>query len=240
MKKPLSRIEHDGIPVRAEISRRAGLIILGAFFWPGARVRASSFDDFFKAVRNDRPRDLEALRLRGFDLNTVDETGSPALVLALTDDALSVARYLADQPDVRIEARNTAGENALMIAALRGHLDILQRLLTRKAQVNRPGWTALHYAASHPGDNAWKLVQLLLDHFAYIDAESPNGTTPLMMAARYGRSDVVNGLLLAGADPRLKNQQGLNAVDFAMAVDRGRDAENIAAAIRALQPKGVW
>ena len=58
-------------------------------------------------------------------------------------------------------------------------------------------------------------MQLLLDKSAYIDAESPNGTTPLMMAARYGNSKAVQILIDEGADVQLKNQLGLSALDFA-------------------------
>jgi ankyrin repeat protein len=56
---------------------------------------------------------------------------------------------------------------------------------------------------------------LLLDESAYIDAESPNGTTPLMMAARYGSPEAVKLLIEEGADVHLKNQIGLTALDFA-------------------------
>jgi ankyrin repeat protein len=55
----------------------------------------------------------------------------------------------------------------------------------------------------------------LLEESAYIDAESPNGTTPLMMAARYGSTDAVQLLINEDADIHLKNQLGLNALSFA-------------------------
>ena len=80
----------------------------------------------------------------------------------------------------------------------------------------------------------------MLENHAYIDAESPNGTTPLMMAAEYGAPGAVKLLLEAGADPRLKNQLGLTAVDFALRANRADVAETIAAFIRSKQPKGKW
>jgi hypothetical protein len=55
----------------------------------------------------------------------------------------------------------------------------------------------------------------LLDESAFIDAESPNKTTPLMMAARGGYTAVVTLLLAEGADPTLKNEAEMNAADFA-------------------------
>ena len=48
-----------------------------------------------------------------------------------------------------------------------------------------------------------------------MNARSDNGTTPLMMAARYGNGDLVPMLLKAGAEPRAANEQELTAADFA-------------------------
>jgi ankyrin repeat protein len=74
---------------------------------------------------------------------------------------------------------------------------------------------------------------LLLENHAYIDAASPNGSTPLMMAAMYGTVDAVKALLDAGADPLLKNGLGLTAIDFASQVQRDDVVNVIASAVRA-------
>ena len=58
-------------------------------------------------------------------------------------------------------------------------------------------------------------VQLMLDRSAYIDAESPNQTTPIMKAARGGHILTVKLLLDEGADVTLKNGAGMTAIDFA-------------------------
>ena len=100
-----------------------------------------------------------------------------------------------------------------------------EALISRDADVNKPGWTPLHYAAT---GGHMEIVQLLLDHDAYIDAESPNGTTPLMMAARYGNVATAQLLLDAGADATLRNGIGLSAVDFATEVGNKASAELIA------------
>lgn len=84
------------------------------------------------------------------------------------------------------------------------------------------------------------MARLLLEHHAYIDAESPNKTTPLMMAAQYGQFEVLELLLEEGADASLRNQQGLNAIDFARRAGREAAARRIAEAVRAAQPTGRW
>lgn len=207
---------------------------------PVAAGAQASYDRFITALVRDDVSTVIALQLRGLDINTPDPDLNPPLVLALQRDALKVARHLVEQRDLDIEATNPVGENALMIAALRGHLDIVQALIRRGAQVNRPGWTPLHYAATGKSDQALAITRLLLEHHAYIDAESPNRSTPLMMAARYGREEVVRLLLEEGADPTLRNQLGLDAIDFARQVGRDTIVEVIAAAIRARQPRGQW
>src|SRR5207248_9817159 len=122
----------------------------------------------------------------------------------------------------------------LMMACLRGRAEVARQLIARGADVNKTGWTPLHYAATN-GQAA--IIQMLLDENAYIDAESPNGTTPLMMAAMYGTPAAVKLLLDSGADPTLKNQLGLTALDFASRASRSDAAELIAAGVRAWQEK---
>jgi uncharacterized protein len=78
---------------------------------------------------------------------------------------------------------------------------------------------------------------MLLDENAYIDAASPNGTTPLMMAAMYGTTEAVKLLLESGADPTLRNQLGMSAWDFADRGSRPDAKEMLADAMKAWDAK---
>lgn len=182
-------------------------------------ARAGSYEDYFRAVAVDNDRTVGQLLQRGFDPNTPDESGQVGLYLALREGSLRVAEVLLKHPDLKVDAVNAADETALMMAALRGNLAWTQRLLERGAQLNRKGWTPLHYAATGPEP---QVVSFLLDRGADIEARSPNGTTPLMMAARYGAFDAAERLLARGADPRARNDLGLSAADFAR--EGGREA----------------
>lgn len=190
-------------------------------------AKAGSYEDFFRAVDTDRPAVVRDLLQRGFDPNTPAADGQTGLLLAIRAENWAVAQLLASHPALKVDQANAHGETALMMAALRGRLDLMRTLRERGAAVNREGWTPLHYAASSPETPA---VAWLLDQGAIVDAPSPNRTTPLMMAARYGTEDAALLLLARGADPALRNDRSLDAADFARAAGRDALAQRIAQA----------
>ena len=200
-------------------------------------VFAGSYEDFFKAIKENNAAAVTALLQRGFDVNAVNPAGEHGLLLALREPNVKVAQALMAWPKVTAESRSAQDESPLMLAALHGLLPECQTLIQLGADVNKPGWAPLHYAATR-GHLA--VMSLLLDEHAYIDAASPNGTTPLMMAAHYGSPSAVKLLLEADADPTLKNNLGLNAFDFAQRNNQLESAAIISAFIRGRQPKGVW
>ena len=169
---------------------------------------AGSFEDFFSAIQRDDAGAVQQLLARGFDPNTRDPKGNIGLMLAIKEPAPKVAQLLAAAPKIEVNILSAQGESALMLAALKGQLALAETLIKKGADVNKTGWTPLHYAATSAH---LPLIRLLLENYAYIDAESPNGSTPLMMASMYGNPEAVKLLIEEGADPMLKNQQGLTA-----------------------------
>lgn len=198
---------------------------------------AGSYDDFFAAIAKDDAQQVKSLLERGFDPNTPDPNGTHGLLLAVKAKSLKTAELLIHWPKTQVESRNTADESPLMLAALDGNIELCRLLISKDADVNKPGWTPLHYAATN---GHVEVIRLLLDENAYVDAASPNGTTPLMMAAHYGTAAAVKLLLESGADPTLKNDLELTAIDFAHRANRAESAALIAAFIRGRQPKGTW
>lgn len=219
--------------MRNNIKSLLYLIVLLCF----SSAKAGSYEDFFVAIKQDNAAAVSTLLQRGFDPNTLDPKGLSGLYVALRDSSLKSAQVLIDWPRTNVEIRTAQDESPLMMAALKGHLELVKKLIKRDADVNKPGWTPLHYAAT-AGHLA--VMELLLEQHAFIDAESPNGTTPLMMAAHYGTPAAVKLLLDAGADTAMRNQLGLSAIDFAHRAGRQDAADLIAAAVRRSQPKGKW
>jgi uncharacterized protein len=196
--------------------------------------KAGAFDDFFKAIVFDQVPVVGNLIYRGMDPNTPTEKGEPALVFAVRSGAPKTVAYLLKQPSIQIDATNMADETALMLAANANDLASANLLIEAGASVNRPKWTPLHYAASK-GHTA--MMRLLIENDAYVDADSPNGTTPLMMAAYYASPNAVKLMLEEGADPLLKNQDGQTALDMALVKDKKLSAQYIRAFIEALSLK---
>jgi hypothetical protein len=173
---------------------------------------AGAYEDFFQAVNRDDDRTVAQLLARGFDVNSRDPKGQTALHLALRDTPSRVADALWKSTALDVNAANASAETPLMIAALRGQLEWVERLLARGAKVHQDGWSPIHYAATGPDV---RVVRLLLDRGAPLEPRSPLGHTPLMMAARWGSEASVELLLARGANPRLVNEDKLDAIELA-------------------------
>ena len=196
--------------------------------------------DLFRAARADNPSGVKSLIERGVNPNLRDEHGQTALLVAMREPSPRVIDVMVASAKVDVDAANSKDETPLMMAALKGQQDLVDKLLARDASVNKPGWTPLHYAATN---GHISIMKVLLDKYAFIDAQSPNGTTPLMMAAGYGSFEAVKLLVDEGADQSMKNQQGMTALDFAKRANKGDSIELLSRGQAAAKKKpsdGKW
>ncbi len=186
--------------------------------------------DYFRAAQLDDAATLEKLLpVLGPNLRE-EQRGENGLILALRENAMRAFNTLLAAPGIDLELRANNGNTALMMAAYKDNLPAVQALLDKGAKVNQLGWTALHYAAA--GGSA-QVIRLLVKHRAELDARSPHMATALMLAAREGQEEAVTALLEAGANPALKNGEGLDAAAIAERADK----LFIVAAIQAFQAR---
>jgi Ankyrin repeats (3 copies)/Ankyrin repeats (many copies) len=146
------------------------------------------------------------------------------LIAALAAGHSQIAKFLSDNgahPNVRGNSEMTP----LLSAAYRGDFEMVQVLLKYKADVNARhdgGWTALHLvsygdlpACANITPSLSNVARLLLENCADINARTKYHSTPLHLAARRGRVEVVRVLLQHGANVGLEESGGRTALQVA-------------------------
>ncbi|MGH8533588.1 MAG: ankyrin repeat domain-containing protein [Gammaproteobacteria bacterium] len=209
----------------------------------GARLeaRTRSMDDWqptplLLAIRKPSPEVALHLLEKGADANaqTGDLRGNAAhsVLMAAADNGLAeVVRALLAK-GASVDARNSAGETALLPAAggyRETQVEVARMLLDAGADVDarsNSGATALIRAASRNTD----VLPLLLERGANVHAATKSGWTALMVAAEAGRDASVRLLLEKGADPRLTNEDDLNAAALAAKGGHGKVLRILSAA----------
>jgi len=156
-------------------------------------------------------------------------------ITAVAERDAAKAMELADARPSVVNARNSKGHTALVVAISRSD-DIWTRfLLTKGADPNlaeRDGNTPLIAAARVGYLDA---ADMLLRRGAKVDATNRMGETALIVAVQVRQLPVVKLLLAKGADPnRTDSAQGYSALDYARRDPRARD---ILAAIEAAARK---
>lgn len=187
--------------------------------WPALGQESADQVTFFRAAQMDNDRAVREVLARGLDPNVHEpERGETGLIVAMRYDSNKVLNELLKHPKLNLEEASPNGTTALMMAAFKHNKAAVNALIARGAQVNRKGWTPLHFAAT-AGD--LDIMGILLERHAYIDAASPTGFTPLMLAAREGKEEAVQLLLREGADATIKDEAfKIDAAEFARRADK--------------------
>ena len=150
-----------------------------------------------------------------------------ALVEAIEGDDTKVLEQDLEKKYQIIDALLSAGADVnadyetLYCAARRGYFDICKRLIQVGARVKDlpPGCMPALFGAVYnctEAEERDKIVNLLIEHGAAIDAETPSGASPLLAAAWRGIENLVNLFLDLGADPnRQTRNHGETALTYA-------------------------
>ena len=185
------------------------IALLFALLVPACAI-AGTYEDMEEAmIAGDTPWAIQLIN-RGMDVNSVDASGNTLLMQTVPRGNMDFLDYLLKHR-ARIKTRNRNGETSLSLAAYKGKLPFVKRLVEAGADVNLYGWPPLIYA-SFNGHAA--VVDYLLKKGAEVNARTANGSTALLFAARFGHLEVVELLLQNNADPNLANARGATAIDW--------------------------
>lgn len=125
----------------------------------------SAQETIFTAARNNNVQLLNGLLLKNIDMNSVDERGSTALIIACYNDNFEAAKMLLEKganPNVQDKMGNTA----LMGVCFKRLDKMTQLLLEYKATINQQnfnGANALIFAATFGAD---VIIKTLIDRGA--------------------------------------------------------------------------
>ena len=143
---------------------------------------------------------FELLLEDGADVDArTDEGETPGMTAALRGEKemLEILFALSADP----HAKDIHGSNMLDLAAAGGHKEIVQLLSEMGVDLNHP----LHVAA---GLGDLKRVKVLLQNGYEVNQKDAFGATPLLISVVSGKTDVVEFLLSAGADPLIQAKDG--------------------------------
>ncbi|MGG4103452.1 ankyrin repeat domain-containing protein [Paenibacillus lautus] len=152
---------------------------------------------------------VEALIQAGADINIRDHQLNNVFLYAGAEGMMEILR-LAIEADADVTLTNRFGGTALIPASDRGHVEIVQELLTRTDidvnHINNLNWTALLEAVilGDGSEQYQRIVKLLLEHGADAGLPDGNGVTPLQHARERGYQEIERILLDAVNEERGK------------------------------------
>ncbi|XP_032965207.1 ankyrin repeat and death domain-containing protein 1A isoform X10 [Rhinolophus ferrumequinum] len=146
-------------------------------------------------------------------LDRADKLGRTAFLRAAEHGQLDALDFLVGS-GCDHSVKDKEGNTALHLAAGRGHLAVLQRLMDIRLDLEERnvGASPIHLAVKH---NFPALVQLLIDANSDLDAIDNRQQTPLHLAAEHAWQDIAEMLLVVGVNLKLRDKQGKTALAVA-------------------------
>ena len=141
-------------------------------------------------------------------------SGITPLMLAAADGNTNIAGMLLAH-GARMDLEDNSRETALFKAVNRDKTDAVQLLLARGANPNerQDGYPLLFRVITKTSNP--DILAAFLKAKADVNAANSGDYTALHLAAIYGRKDLVEMLLAAGADPNLRTKEGKTPLDYA-------------------------
>jgi len=150
------------------------------------------FSPLIFAAQNGDIKTVECLIAAGADIEYAVPAGLNALLVAMGARKLRVAELLLAKGGASVTAKDRNGNTLLHSAAQLGDLEMARALIAKGADVNAK--TSRPQGGRGGGGGGGRGVT--------------GEQTPLMLAARNNHPDLMHALIEAGADPKIKAQDG--------------------------------
>ena len=140
----------------------------------------------------------------GADPNIIDAGGDTCLHNAVFQDCSREVLQAMLEHGAKMNATNGYHETALSVACSQGNENAISVLLIAEADpniVDADGDTCLHNAVLQGCSK--DVLQAMVDHSANVNAKNRENQTALLLACKERKTDIINILLNAGADPNI-------------------------------------
>ena len=154
---------------------------------------------------------MEHILDHGCDINSQENRGTTVFWWACYKNYFEMAKMLLNRKS-DILLGNESGQSPLHIAAICGHTDIVDLLISKGDDIDIDACSEM--GAGRPplalacATGRIDVVNYLLEKKADIDAVSGDGYTALMVASTYGHLPCVKTLIQHGADPKTLHIDG--------------------------------
>ncbi|KAF0682807.1 Aste57867_25106 [Aphanomyces stellatus] len=160
---------------------------------------------------------VQTCLLKGIFIDSVDETGCTALVLATKGGHVNVMKFLVEH-GAKPDATDENGSTVLVLAVKLGSFNAVKVCLEASARVDAtdPNLKTPLILATELGD--LKSVKLLLKFGANIEATDEDDGTALIAAVKFGQRDIVEFLLKKGANKDARHIDGSTPLELAQSL----------------------
>ena len=153
---------------------------------------------------------LESVSAQGNDLFDIFRNGSVDMV----------QEVVKDDPDF-INRKNKDGYSPLILACYSGNVEVVRYLVEHTKDLNDGSKYGTPLMASSVKGYE-KIVALLIEKGADVNATDPNGTTALHYAIIFNFDNVAMLLVKANANPNLKDNRGKTAIEYAKMLGKNK------------------